>query len=320
MVYPKSKNRKMKYTKFPLLMLCALATLAGCVKEKLTDCYTTFVFSYTGDTRAESIFAEKIEHIDVYVYDDSDRLVMQFEPSAAELAAQRARVLLPTGQTYHAVAIANMQTCVLHNLEIGSVFDSRIMHPASHPEIDTGDQHVDTHDHLYGDNQMLVIPPLAGSTHTFDFRSGHVDMVVEVVGYEEYAATRQGSPELELEHRGLPVWTDFGRGISPETEHISHHPEVTRIEGGANIHEYAVMRHLDGSTIHLHSGGEEIFTLDVEEFIQSHLQPDPDFAGPYGDDGELLHEALIPIRIEFKAVGIEVTIPTWAIKDVTPEF
>lgn len=32
------------------------------------------------------------------------------------------------------------------------------------------------------------------------------------------------------------------------------------------------------------------------------------------------NETIIPILIEFKSIGVEVSIPDWAIEDVKPEF
>jgi hypothetical protein len=176
----------------------------------------------------------------------------------------------------------------------------------------------------------MEIPLTAGTTHTVNLSSGHVEMIVEVVGFDEYAAaTRQGSSGLELEHRGLPAYTEFsGNAIIPREEWVSHYPASRRDEEESMyVHEYQVMRDVKDSTIHLYNGEEEIFSLDVENFVQEHLMPNPYFPGPYDGNGVLLHEAYIPIRIEitrpgpgFNNVEFNVTIPDWVLKDVTPEF
>jgi hypothetical protein len=251
------------------------------------------------------------------------------------------------------------------DLNNGNIFDSKVMHPVTNPDIPTGDRRVDSQDHLYGGNEALTIPPTAGSTHTVNLVSGHVEMMVEVVGFEEvYATTRQGSAELELEHRGLPSYTDFSGNVTTN-ERLSQFPPRRRVveeedeDDSIYSHEYQVMRGVRGSTIHLYNGEEEIFTLDVEEYVQEHLMPNPNIPGPYDANGILLNEAYIPIRIEITDPGDDeeddddeddeddeeedpgddddpedpdpedpdeidvvftVSIPNWALQDVTPEF
>ncbi len=241
-----------------------------------------------------------------------------YHPTPGELAAQKMKIRLSTGKTYHVVAIGNMHTGAVHDLSVGTVFDTKVMHSVTHPDISTGNRRVDSHDHLYGGDQTIAIPPNAGTTHTIDFTSSHADMVV--VGYDSFA-TRQGSAGLELEHRGLPPYTDFsGNCLVPRDEWISHFPNSRSDGGDTYIHEYQVMRDPSGSTIHLSDSSGELFVLDVERFMAEHLMSNPNVAGPYDQDGNLLQEASIPIRIEFKGADIDVSIPTWAPNDVTPEF
>lgn len=318
----------MKHAKITLLILCA-ALFAGCVHEKLEDCFTTINLSYLGDGDTE-IFSEKIESVDLYIFDDEDRVIRgydRYELSPAELAAQSVRVLMPTGRSYHAVAICNMVNGTTLDMNNGNIFEAKILHGLSHPDTGAGDRHVDTQDHLYGGDVEMDIPPTAGSTHTINLTSGHVEMIVEVVGFDEYAAalSRQGaSTGLRLEHRGVPKYTLF-RGVIPEGEQISQFPSGRRVpEERMYTHEYEVMRNVKGSTLHLYNGEEEIYSLDVESFVQNELMPNPNIPGPYDENGDLLNEAYIPIRIEitdpFDNVGFNVTIPDWVPTEVTPEF
>jgi hypothetical protein len=319
----------MKPAKLTLSLLC-VAALAGCVRQELEECLTTINLSYRGDGDTE-IFSEKISHVDLYVFSEDERVVDGFnhyQLTPAEIAAQSVQVQLPTGANYTAVAICNMENSAVADLENGNIFDSKIMHPVTHPDIQTGDRRVDTQDHLYGGDEALEIPQTAGTTHTINLVSGHAEMIVEVFGFEEVygATTRQGTTGLELEHRGLPAYTDFsGNAIIPESEWISQFPPRRRVaeevERSMYTHEYQVMRDVKGSTIHIYNGDEEVVSIDVEKYVHEKLMPNPNIPGPYDENGNLLQEAVIPIRIDLLSdVEFTVTIPDWALEDVTPEF
>lgn len=310
------RHAKIVFSLPALLLAAAIAT--GCVREKMEDCDTTIVFSYLGDGTAE-IFGRHVEHVDLYVFDDQHRVVREhIHPTAAELAAREMRMYLPTGRRYHLVAVGNVDQCTIHELHDGASIDSKVMHPG-HDHFDNDVDCIDSHAHLYMGDTYMDIPLRAGSRHMVDFRSSHADMHVEVVGYNEFA-TRQGSGGLRLEHHGLPGWTDFSNNCSmPEHEWIAQRP-AARVQGRSHIHEYNVMRDLKGSVIRLSDSSGELFSLDVDKYIHDHLMPNSSIAGPYNSRGELLQEVLVPIRIEFRALGVEVTIPEWALTNAKPEF
>ncbi len=328
----------MKHAKFPLLLLCA-AALAGCVREELAECVTTINFSYKGDGQTE-IFSERIEHLDLFVFDENHKVVMQYEPTPAELAARRATLTLPTTRNYNIVAVGNMGHTELFSLHEGTIDSTKILHP-SHTAID-GAGDIDTHPHLYMGREGVTIPPDAGSSHTIELGSSHVDVIVEVAGLPAPSSgpTRQSAGNLSLEHRNLPGWTDFSMNcICPKGDLVSHFPEGEwDAERGVYVFAYQVMRDLKGgkntkgSFIYLYDGEEDLLAdnpIDVEQFIQEHLMPNDEIPGPYDENGVLLHEAYVPIRIEFpetpvdpeyKDVVVEVSIPEWALRDAIPEF
>lgn len=323
----------MKHAKFPLLLLC-VAALAGCVREKLADCTTTLNFNYKGDGDKE-IFANHIKHMDLYVFDENHKLVEGFEHyhvSDAEFSAGKAKLLLPTGKRYNIVAIGNFGESELYSLHEGTIDSTKIFH-RNHSAVSGGSGDIDTHPHLYLGREAVVIPQEAGSTHTIELGSSHVDMVVEVAGLSgpSSGSTRQAGTGLKLEHSNLPGWTDFNQNcICPRGDLVSHLPDGEwDAERGVWVFNYQVMRDLKGgkntkgSFLHFYDGEVELLRdnpVDVEEFIQTHLMPNPDISGPYDANGVLLHEATIPIRIEFRGTDVDVSIPSWALRDVIPEF
>jgi hypothetical protein len=237
----------MKYSLYSLFLMCLVLT-TGCVYDDLADCSTTILirFSYTGDGTSE-IFNERIEHADVYIYDRNHRMVAEHELSPAELASRSTRVILPPGENYQVVCVGNAHTAETHHLYEGTAFDSKLMHPVTHPDIDTGDRLADSHDHLY--HGHLDLSTRSGESEgTVRMGASHHDMIVEVAGYDRVYPTRAAGDPL-IEHEGLPAWVDFSNTHSAD-EHISQFPQAVLRED-VYVHEYCVLRHLDGSVIHV---------------------------------------------------------------------
>jgi hypothetical protein len=299
----------MKSVKY-LLILLGLALTVGCVRENTDDCYSivTLRFSYTGDNGTE-IFNEKIEKLDLYIFDESNRVVHERTLTPGELASRSAEVQLAPGQTYRAVCVGNAHGTSLLGLYEGTASETKMTHPVIHPDVETGDRRVDSYDHLYHGSQNLAVTRAGDESGTIQLASSHIDMVVEVAGYHPDASGRaDGEQPLFIEHTNLPAWTDFDNQC-PFDDNVSHFPAGI-IRDGTYVFEYNVMRNLDETFILLHNAaGEVIYTLDVPAFLAEHPELDA-----------RLHEAVVPIRIEFKNLEVVVSIPEWAIEKTKPEF
>ena len=307
----------MKYALFPLLLMCLTLT-TGCIYDDVDNCDVTLQlrFSYTGDGDTE-IFNRKIHQLELYVFNE-EHGVEFFRPlTPGEIASRSIELKLPVGQTYHAVCIGMEGTdphnTAVSNVDGGNLGDMKFHHQgADNPGITEVSQ-----DHLYHADQLLNLTRAGNVTGTMKLSAAHIDMYVEVAGYEEIflasAPTRaDGDPVLSIEHEGVPKWVDFlGGGHSTETTSHFPHTVAAQDEEDLHVHEYQVLRNLHGSMIHVkNAAGETVYSLDVSEFLEEHPDIDPE-----------LQEALVPIRIEFKSVDlVEVTIPAWAIEPVDPQF
>ncbi len=221
-------------------------------------------------------------------------------------------------------------------LTTGTYSTTKLHHPAVVPTRLSEDRHRDvkTLDHLYNGTKGFQIPAAGKTTESIELESAHANMSVTVIGYTEDTDTRADEGfGLAMEHKGLPAWTDFDNKHSRHLDHaesvqsMSQFPEATPAEEGY-IHEYSVMRDVSGSTIHLFdSAGNEIvqdgiLPIDVDRYIEEVLIPKGG-EDPYVRDGNektLKLEAVIPIQVEFLNLGVVVTIPPWAIKDVHPGY
>jgi hypothetical protein len=71
------------------------------------------------------------------------------------------------------------------------------------------------------------------------------------------------------------------------------------------------MRHTDQSAVYLRVVGDSGASLVEVNFAQ-HI-------AKHGID-VTKHECLIPFRIEFKSAEISISVPTWFIENIKPEF
>ncbi len=314
----------MKYAKYPLILLFA-ASMAACglIFEKMDHCYSTIRFSYTADDGNEAWFGEKIGRVDLYVFDEEERLVRTHTLTPAELASRSARLILPPGRTYHAVAIGNAHNYNPYLLEGGEIDDMKMHHHATHPDNGAATRSIDSQDHLYHGSMMDITVPPAGNltTEPIAMNASHFDMAVTVKGYIEPGSTttRQGEAPLTLEHNNVPSWLDFDNKHSKHDEILlqestSHFPQGEFVEEGYRF-VYNVLRHEptfddDSDIILRDAAGNVVYSMSSAQFIAD-------------NEGLLdltLQEVLVAIDIEFTPLGVEVYIPEWAIIEAKPEF
>ncbi len=315
----------MKYTPFALLLtFFALAT--GCnIHDDTDDCDNTVVlsFSYKGDGNTQ-IFNEKMSSLDLYVFDGNNQVVEGYGPyrlSASELESQSVTMKLPTKENYHAVCVGNADFSVTHRLHEGSVYDTRLMHPVTHPDMSTEGELIDDFDHLYHGELPLELTRTGEVSGTVPVNSSHFDVLVEVVGHDNIPSMlsrAEGEPVVAIEHEGVPAWVDFSNQWA-ETETESKHPQGALLEDPdnpgmmAHIYEYCVKRNVEGSKIHVRDlDGTLVGTVDVSKFLDENSEI---------REGLTKQEALLPIRIEIKKDGvINVSISKWDIIKAKPEF
>lgn len=294
----------MKHTKYILSLMLA-ASLTGCIKEDRSECPSNckLLFSYVGDGTTQ-IFQDKIHKVDMYVFDSNGRLLSSHPVSEADVKRQETELMLAEGD-YRLITIGN-----LYETEVSGKED--LARAVFHHRGYTTGTAIAGNDSLYYAGKDIRIPGgEANVEEVLPFASSHYKVHVEVIGVtpEDKGNGAAAWPVLSLQGV-LPV-TDFHNvaGGTPTT----YYPQTeNNAEKHTMLARFNIMRHTDSSGVVLEltaPDGTVMAGVNLADFLAAH---------PVIDLNK--HEVLIPIRIEFKSVGAEITIPDWFIVDVKPEY
>ena len=94
---------------------------------------------------------------------------------------------------------------------------------------------------------------------------------------------------------------------------MTYTPLLSVTESGDHEGKFNIMRHTKDADVEFElvakSTGEVLHTLSLADFLAQYPQIDVS-----------KQEVLIPIIVQFKNFGVEVTIPDWLIVDVAPDY
>lgn len=284
-----------------MLYILLLVTVTGCIKENLDDCETTLYFSYLGDETKE-IFPQKIEKVDMYIYNQNNVCIQKAVLNRKELGRQRGTTLnLPSGQ-YHVVCWGN------------SLNDTKINEGSSLKNNIVGAPHyftkelITTNDSLYFGEREITITNEGYRTDTVHFSSAHIKMRIELEGLDAVNNTRAAVSPISIEVGNLSSTVDFTKTFSNEC--ISYYPLVNFDSGiqkfGA---KFNVLRFNNDNEVYLrlhdNQTNKELYTMQLKDFMKEN-----------NITVEGINEATVGIRIRFN--GTAVTVKPWDEEVIRP--
>lgn len=283
-----------------MLYTLLLVTVTGCIKENLDDCETILYFDYLGDGTRD-IFLQKIEKVDMYIYNENNVCVQKTALDKSELHRQQGTTLtLPSGQ-YHVVCWGN------------SLSDTRINEGASPNENLVGAPHyftkelITTNDSLYFGEKEIIIRNEDYQVDTVLFSSAHIKMLVELEGLD-VSNTRTAVSPVSIEMGNLSPTVDFAKSFSKEQ--ISYYPVLNYNSGTQKFGaKFNVLRFNNENEVNLQlyntQSNEKLYTLQLKDFMKEN---------DITVDG--INEVTVGIRIRFN--GTAITVKPWDEETIRP--
>ena len=288
-----------------LLLLAPFVLLASCIKEDYTDCERcTLTFSYTGDV-AQDVFAEHITRVSLYVFDADERLVLTKQIEQNELKAFQGTKLNLNPGKYKIVGVGNAyDKTEVSNTSSQDMTKIEFHHPNA-PEQGV----VEGNDSLYLGQKDIVIPSDYWYEADVKFYSSHLKVSYTVEDYTD--GGQLTAPLVDLRVKNLLPATDFTNRVVGQK--MTYNPKMTINAEGDHESYFNIMRHDSSSDVEFElvekSSGQVLHTLKLKDFLAEFPQVDV-----------TKQEVLIPIIVQFKNVGVTVTVPDWLIVNVTPGF
>lgn len=282
-----------------LAAMAAVLLMTSCIDEDLSECgRTELLFSYVGDGTSE-IFPEKICNVDLYVFDEDNRVVATQELGEASLRARQGTALDLNPGRYRIVCVGNAFEATV----IGPSADAAEAHFSHHGAIDGAV--IDGTDSLYWGSAEVNVPQNRELVETIPFRSSHVDVVFEVEGAENTA----GGLSLSVEnlYASVGLYDNVARGGL-----YTYRPGWDFDDGSHLVSAFNVARISDGQPVSfvLTDGmGAEVERIDLGDFLAEHDEVDI-----------TRQEACVPIRVVFDGLGVRVDVPDWYVEELKPEF
>lgn len=295
------KNSKtMKFNRYILLATAAVA-LFSCIREDLSECYSTnkLQLVYTGNDESSDIFQQKIGSVELFIFDAAVECVYNRALTDVELSQQEVTLPRLAVGEYRIICVANGVNSDIVATD-GKDFSAMYFADKSY----TTGATTKTNDSLYWASHNLTVTA-DDTTEVLTFASSHYDVYVEVLGVD-------AESDIHIQMSGLVPCTslDTNEAFGAIT---TYYPEVeAAATESKQVSTFNIMRHADHTAVEVKvcdKQGEELAKINLADFLE---------ANPSIDCS--LNEVTIPISFSFVLSDFTVSLPEWYVQDTKPEF
>ncbi len=320
------------HSTYLFLLFCVL--LYGCIDEdlssgpKVTENNLQLKFVHT-DGNGSDIFNDKIERVDVFVYDANEHFVKKHHVGNSSLSAfAGTNLTLPPG-TYRLVCWGNaVEDNTQYKPTEGSLLKETLLLtglPNKNEQEDDTDVVIATghgvplyyaprsKDVPTSEVFTLTVPREGVKSTAINFGSAHIKVQVYVKGFEDFGANGQLLPPL-IKLRDVPAGYNFE--LEPISDFIAHRDK-------------AIDCTIDGQPMHTIDFYTPLFKEDTPAQIVIRKQSNgevfarfslADFIRDNNIDITHTSEPSILIFVEYNQVSVSISVPTWDYEDVEVEY
>lgn len=322
----------MKLFRIGLLLFSALF-FNSCIGEDLDSCpeivgnNLTIEFLYTDkDNNHKDIFPDKINQVDLFVFNDKGHYVTTRSVDQASLSVFAGTQLQLDPGTYRLVMWANAaDRCTFGKVNSGHIFQDAFLGNATIDENSVavnGDKLYyapDTRPTSFASEQtpqeglILTVPEKGTASTSVHFKRAHIHLVAYIKGLSDLSPQGEQLPPV-VELTNIPPYHDFNMQTFGECIRYCDVSEYTTVEGKkmAMIEFFTPLFDEDTPMeliIKKQSDGTTLTTISLAEFLKENNII-------IGNSVDLV----LPILIEYIQGDVKINLPSWEQNPVSPEL
>lgn len=297
------------------LFAFVLLLLGGCIKEDRDNCASKLILEFEHkDKLGKDIFLKAINKVDVFILNESNKLIFKQKIDKNTLAKIRETSINLLPGKYHIVSWANAnENSVFEGTELGTdLSELRLKNPTlQNNKIVDGDP-------LYYyatdlDLTSVTIPNGGTLRKKIPFCRAHIKIELYIKGFEDNASKPANLPPL-IELTNLATDYDFDMVTTKDNISAVDKTNYETVEGEqlAVADFYPTVFSEDTPTeilIRKQSDNSVTTTVSLKDFIKSNKI-----------DLNSCVQTIIPIFVEYKSTGVTIKVPSWEQVPVKPEL